>query len=504
MSNELKVSMIETIKLLSESGHSNREIARRLDLHRNTVNGYVREMRSKCANVTAGSCAHAEDSKCAMVTAGKSRCENYRGIIEGKLKVGLTAQRIYQDLVLEHGFKASYESVKRFVRYYDKANGLPFRRMECDPGEEVQVDFGAGAPIIEEGRRRRTHLFRIVLSHSRKAYSEAVFSQTSENFIRALENSFRYFGGVPGRVVIDNLRAAVTNADWFDPELNPKIADFARHYGTAILPAKPGIPRHKGKVERAVGYAQDNALKGRSFTSLQAQNLYLLEWEHGTADTRIHGTTKEQVRTAFEREKPFLKSLPDSLFPCFEESLRKVHRDGYVEIRGAYYSVPCEYVARDVWARWESHVVRIFNHRGEQIAIHSRTRPGIFSEVPGHISERKRTMIEQGPGWMMKRVASVGANAEAWARAMLKNRGAIGLRVLQGLLSMAKKYPAADLDSGCRKALVHEAFRLKNIRSFIGQDSEQQQFEFMDKHPLIRDLSFYGNIIKNQEKETAL
>jgi transposase len=122
--------------------------------------------------------------------------------------------------------------------------------------------------IQPDGKRRRTHVFRIVLSHSRKAYSEAVYRQTTEDFIRCMENAFHHFGGAPQTLVIDNLKAAVTKADWFDPELNPKIQSFCAHYDTVILPTRPRTPRHKGKIERGVDYVQDNALKRRTFTSL--------------------------------------------------------------------------------------------------------------------------------------------------------------------------------------------------------------------------------------------
>jgi len=104
-----------------------------------------------------------------------------------------------------------------------------------------------------------------VLSFSRKAYSEVVLRQTTEVFIRALENAFRYFGGVVKTVVIDNLRAAVKKPDWYEPELNPKVREFARHYGTVILPTRPYTPEHKGKVENSVGYVKDNALKSKVF-----------------------------------------------------------------------------------------------------------------------------------------------------------------------------------------------------------------------------------------------
>ena len=188
-----------------------------------------------------------------------SACQPYRELILAKLDQGLTAQRIWQDLVSEHGFAARYHSVRRFVRKLAPSD-LPLRRIECEPGAEAQVDFGTGAPVVippgqplpvgVTNRRRRTHVLRIVLSHSRKAYSEVVYRQTTEEFIRVLENAFWHFGGVPRTLVIDNLKAAVAQADWFDPELNPKLQSFCRHYGTVILPTKPRMPRHNGKLER--------------------------------------------------------------------------------------------------------------------------------------------------------------------------------------------------------------------------------------------------------------
>jgi len=128
----------------------------------------------------------------------------------------------------------------------------------------------------------------------------------------------------------------VTRADWYDPELNAKVAEFCRHYGTVMLPTRPAMPHHKGKIEAGVKFAQNNALKGRSFASLSAQNLFLLDWESGVADTRIHGTTRQQIGKVFnEVECSKLLPLPAGLFPVFEEALRTVHRDGYVELQRA-------------------------------------------------------------------------------------------------------------------------------------------------------------------------
>jgi hypothetical protein len=166
------------------------------------------------------------------------------------VQAGLSVQRIFQDLRVGHQFPGSYHWVRRFVRRRQATGELAFRRMECATGQELQVDFGPGAWIIENGRRRKTHLFRCVLSHSRKGYSEAVWRQTSESFIRCLENAFRHFGGVTATVVIDNLKAGVIHADWFDPELNPKLEEFARYlwHGHSADQARHAAPQGVGFI----------------------------------------------------------------------------------------------------------------------------------------------------------------------------------------------------------------------------------------------------------------
>jgi len=424
---------------------------------------------------------------------------------------GLSAQRIYQDLVIECQFGGSYDSVRRFVRRLALRLELPFRRMECGPGEEAQVDFGQGAWVIEEGKRRRPHLFRVVLSHSRKGYTEATWRQTTENFIRCLENSFLHLSGVPGRLVIDNLKAAVSRADWFDPEINPKVAEFCRHYGTVILPTKPAMPRHKGKVEAGVKYVQNNALKGRQFESLCAQNRFLTEWEKNVADTRIHGTTKQQVGRLFEQvEKPKLLPLPASLFPTFEEARRSVHPDGHIELARAYYSVPPEYIGQQVWVRWEPRLVRIFNTRMDPIAVHARHQPGRFATDPLHIHAHKRSLVERGAHWLLDRARVIGWHTGTWAEQMYAQRGPEGLRVLQGLLSLAEKHPCAQIERAAGLAVQHGAWRLRDLRQLLERATPppQQQFAFLETHPLIRGLEAYGKLIpvcfeqNNKQKTT--
>jgi transposase len=421
------------------------------------------------------------------------------------LEQGLTAQRIYQDLVGEHHFTGSYYSVRRYVRRLEVRTELPVRRLECAPGEEVQVDFGRGAPIVNAEGRRRPHVFRLVLSHSRKAYSEAVARQTTEAFLRCLENALWHFGGVPRRIVLDNLRAAVTRADWFDPELNPKVQAFALHYGTVFWPTRPYTPRHKGKVERGVGYVQDNALKGRTFASLDEQNQFLTAWEQNVADTRIHGTTRRHVGQVFrEVERPALAPLPAGRFPCFQEAPRTVHRDGHVEVGRAYYSVPPEYLGRRVWVRWDGRLVRVFNSRLEQIAVHVQHEPGRFSTHRQHLADEKISSVERGASWLLGRVRHIGPQATRWAEGLIQARGVEGLRVLQGLLSLTKRYAAAQLERACGIAHSYSAYRLRTLRQLIERDAPAQPtFDFAQEHPMIRPLSEYQQFVHDAFQKGA-
>jgi len=224
MPYRLKMSKIQSIIALRQQGWTFSRIARELGVHRQTVARYVRD-HSESTQAPTGSegsestkaptgSVDSESTQAPRSSAsddvGRSDCEPLREVIEKKLDLGLHARRIHQDLVEEHGFGGSYWSVMRFVRRLGNVRELPFRRLECEAGEEAQVDFGSGAPVVAgDGRRRKAHVFRIVLSHSRKGYSEAVFGQNAENFIRCLEDAFHHFGGSVKTLVIDNLRAAV-------------------------------------------------------------------------------------------------------------------------------------------------------------------------------------------------------------------------------------------------------------------------------------------------------
>jgi transposase len=504
--NRLKVNLQQSIKSLAARGWSKRRISRELRVDRATVSRHL-VAANAATNPALGSEALGPPPPCNGAggeanAAGNpalgakpgppSLCAPFEAEIRAAVAAGLSAKRIHQDLTRDRGFGGGYTCVKVFIRRLVTTTELPFRRMECAPGAELQFDFGRGAWVVEEGRRRRPHLFRAVLSHSRKGYSEVVWRQDTETVLRCLENAFRAFGGVPASLVPDNLKAAVLQADWYDPELNPKLREFCAHYGTALLPTRPAMPRHKGKVEAGVKYAQNNALRGRIFASLGEQNAFLAEWERTVADTRLHGTIRQQVGAYFlQAERAVLGPMPALPFPCFEEAKRTVYRDGHVAFRQAFYSVPPEYVGRQVWVRAEARLVRLYNLRLEAIGVHARAEPGRFATAQAHIHSHKRVIIERGTDYLLERCQRLGAQCGAWAQAIVDQRGPLGLRVLQGLLTLAREHPVAGLERACGRAVHHGLWRLRDVRRLVHDGEKLVQADFLQVHPIIRDLCHY-------------
>ncbi len=172
-----------------------------------------------------------------------------------------------------------------------------------------------------------------------------------------------------------------------------------------------------------------------------------------------------------------------------------MHRDGYIELMRSHYSVPPEYVGRQVWVRWESRLVRVFNQRRKVIAVHARAEPGKFTTDPNHLHSPYRRVIQQSLDYLLDRARLIGMHTGSWAEAMVQQRGPIGTRVLHGLLALALKHPVKALESATQKALHHGAWRLKDLRTLLEQAGPVAQLDFLETHPLIRDLAVYEKLV---------
>ena len=429
-----------------------------------------------------------------------SACEPYREVIEQALDRGRNAMAIWQDLVTQYGFERGYQSVKRFANKIRPSQVLQARPVIVTaPGEEAQVDYGTG-PMVRDpliGKYRRTRLFVMTLGYSRKSVRLLVFRSSSRTWADLHEKAFRRLGGSVRIVVLDNLREGVLTPDIYDASLNPLYRDMLAHYGAVAMPCRVRDPDRKGKVESGVGHVQRTPLKGLRFESLDEAQTYLDQWEERWADTRIHGTTKRQVSAMFAEEKPALLPLPLEPFRSYQYGKRSVHLDGCVEVEAAYYSAPPGWIGRQVHVQWDGLQVRLLDPKtGQLLREHLRQKRGWHRIKEEDRSPRTPLTTLQ----LLGRAGRAGSHIGALCEAIHQRQGQVGVRRIQGVLSLAKRFGAAVVDDACAAALDIGVHDYRFVRRYL-ERRPQLPLTLHQVDPLIRELAQYRDLIQQRTKE---
>jgi len=429
-----------------------------------------------------------------------SACEPYREVIEQGLERGRNSMAIWQDLVSQYGFERGYQSVKRFANKIRPSQVLQAQPVIVTaPGEEAQVDYGTG-PMVRDpqtGKYRRTRLFVLTLGYSRKSVRLLIFRSSSRTWADLHEKAFRRLGGSVRIVVLDNLREGVLTPDIYDPALNPLYRDLLAHYGAVAMPCRVRDPDRKGKVESGVGHAQRTPLKGLGFETLEEAQTYLDHWEERWADTRIHGTTKRQVAAMFAEEKPALLPLPLEPFRTYQYGKRSVHLDGCVEVEAAYYSAPPGWIGRQVHVQWDGLQVRLVDPKtGQLLREHLRQKRGWHRIKEEDRSPRTPLTTLQ----LLGRAGRAGSNIGALCEAIHQRQGQVGVRRIQGVLSLAKRFGAAVVDDACAAALDLGVHDYRFVRRYL-ERRPQLPLMLHQVDPLIRELAQYRDLIQQRTKE---
>ena len=426
-----------------------------------------------------------------------SSSEPYRELIELELTRGRNAMGIFQDLVDGHGFTGGYQSVRRFVRGLRGATSPEARVIiETRPGEECQVDYGTGPMVRDPDSRkyRRTRLFVLTLGCSRKCVRLLVFKSSTRVWAELHEKAFRRLGGSTLVVVLDNLREGVLSPDIYDPGLNPLYRDVLAHYCVTALPCKVRDPDRKGKVESGVNHAQMTPLKGKKFESLEEAQAYLDHWEDNWADKRIHGRTKRQVAAMFAEEKPFLQALPLEPFRYYQYGVRTVHLDGCVEVEAAYYGAPPGWIGREVNVQWDAMYVRLLDPRtGELLREHLSGKRGGHRIRDEDRPRRTPPQLLQ----LLARAHKAGQSIGAVCDAIHARQGELGIRRIQGMLSLTKQYGNATCDQACTAALELGVSEYRFVRRYL-ERSQQAPLSLKQIDPLIRELTQYRDVIQQR------
>jgi transposase len=387
------------------------------------------------------------------------------------LEQKLSAVRIHQELVA-CGVKVAYPTVKRYVGNIKKRENI-FIRIHTKAGEEAQVDFGyVGYTVDNTGRKRKTWVFNMKLSYSRLDYYKKVYDQRVETFITCHIEGFKYFQGVPEYVRIDNLKAAILEANFYQPVYQRLYKHFADHYGCRVIPCRTYHPNDKGKVESGIKYVKGNFFAGRSFKNSDDLDRQLYNWQENICNERVHGTTRNIPREIFEaEEKAFLKKLPLEDFTLFEGGTRTVYHDCHIFVKRNYYSVPFEYVKKDVEIELSSTMLKIYYHNKE-IALHPRlSGEGQFSTQKSHYPKYKVYSETEYQEMYQVKMAKIGMYAEQLFFAIIAEHPRDWTRSVCGILSLLKKYPKEVLDSACHRALAFHAITYQTVKNICANGS---------------------------------
>jgi transposase len=437
------------------------------------------------------------------VTSSTSKCEPHRAFIDAQLRLGRNATAVYQDLVDLHGFDGAYNSVKRFAATLRHKAPEQFDRLSFLPGEEMQVDYGEGAPTRVPGgeRYRKPRLFVATLRYSRRSFRRVVWTSGQQVWAELHEQAWRYFGGSTRYVVLDNLKEGVLKPDLYEPELNPVYAATLAHYEVVADPARVRDPNRKGTVENAIGHTQATALKGRRFESIEEQNTFLEHWETKWAASRIHGSERRQVQAMFEEERSHLQPLPLTGMQFFTEEQRTVYDDSCVRIDHSSYAARPAPIGSIVLVRLYAHKIEIRDRRSHALLrVHARAeRPGTvvlpMAERIFNPSRETRFILNQA--------RAIGAQTQRLCEMLFAIEGRVGQRKLWGIVNLAKRYPNHFIDAACAQAMeqgVHSYRHVKAVTERLVADAlaalepTPEQPTLTQQHALIRSALEYGDL----------
>jgi transposase len=499
----------EIIRLKQQCHLSERAISRALNLSRPVIAQYFRDIAHSGLSYNEIELMD-DDSLTELLTGKDKKPERYIQLTKQfehfatELKrTGVTLQLLWQEYRAKNPDGYSYTQFCYHFQVWRSTSELTMH-LDHKAGDKMFADFtGKKLTFIDRqtGEVKETEVFVAILPASQLTYVEAVESQQKQDWLMVNQNAFHYFGGVPKAVVPDNLKSAVHKPNFYEPEINPEYADFARHYQTVILPARPNHARDKAMVEGAVRivYAWVFAeLRDHLFYSLKDLNLAIAE-QLERYNAKPMQKLKISRRELFEQtEKDELKQLPQEKYTRKQFKQLKVQFNYHVQLREDmhYYSVPYRYRGKQVLVIFTESVVEIF-YNNQRIAFHKRDRtPNGYNTVKEHMPSHHKAYSEWNPQRLINWAADVGEHVKAVIEYILAHRKhpEQGYRVCLGILNLAKKYDKERLNKACQKTVYYQNYSLKGIENILKnrlEDYQQESFQLLPDHTNIRGNRYY-------------
>lgn len=392
----------------------------------------------------------------------------------------MTLLLLHEEYLVQYPGGYGYTQFTEFYRRWLGQRGLTMRQ-EHKAGEKLFVDYSGKRPHIidrETGEAIDVELFTAVLGASNYTYTEATRTQQLPDWIASHARVFAFLGGVPRALVPDQLKSAVTIACRYEPQVNRTYAEMAVHYNVAIVPARPGKPKDKAKVEGAVLLVQRwvlARLRNQRFFSLEELNERIAELvdDFNARVMRKYGYSRRQLFDQVERSA--LRALPADRFEYCEFIKAKVGIDYHIELDDHYYSVPYRLVGMVILVRHTLTTIEVL-HNGHRVASHLRSyRRGRHTTDPAHMPESHRRHAEWTPSRILAWAEKTGPATAALAEAILSERPhpEQGYRSCLGILRLGKKYGPERLETACARALGAGARSYQNVKSILKRGLDQ-------------------------------
>ena len=372
------------------------------------------------------------------------------------------------------------------------------------PGELMEVDWAGQTAFVidaDTGEAFDAYLFVAALPYSGYAYAEAFLRRDQEAWIAAHVNGFEYFGGVARILVPDNLKTGVTKNTKSELVLNRTYQELAEHYGTAVIPARVRTPKDKATVEGTVGIVSTfilAAIRNQKFFTLSELNEVVRERLHALNHKPFQ--KKDGSRALlFANERASLLPLPKNAFEMASWKTAKVSFNYHIEVDGRFYSVPYEYIKRQVDVRVTRNVVEVF-FAGSRICSHVRLydRQNKYSTQDAHMPPNHQQYAQWSGDRFRKWAAKIGPQTARVTNSILTGHKVEqqGYRACMALLKLSESYSAERLEAACDKALFytpHPSYKAIQTILKSGQDRPQESIEPAQpsKHGFTRGADYY-------------
>lgn len=503
----------EALRLHQECNLSFRKIARVLSISRPVLADYLNKCQSM--NITYETAQRMSDEELTSCFTRKKLEDPRLLYLNNKFshyakelsRVGVTRQLLWEEYNADNPNGYSYS---QFCHHYQQwANNQElYMRIEHKAGDKFYVDFtGKKMEIIVPGTGeiRSVEIFVATLGASKLIYAEAVWSQKKHDFIKAQVNALKYIGGVPRAIVPDCLKSAVTKGHRYEPDINPEYQDFASHYGTTILSARPYKPRDKALVEGAVAIVYQRIyapLRDRVFHTLEALNRAIKEQLEALNNRPMQEYKTSRWEMFRELDKEALAPLPveDYMIRHFAKLKIAFNYHVYLSEDKHYYSVPYQYRGKRAEVRYTPTIVEIYLNN-KRIAIHKRSyRRFAYTTVKDHMPAGHKFMDD----WSADKFISWGQKSGVHVAEVIeciigrKEHPEQGYKVCLGILNLSKEYGRERLNSACKRALYLDALSLKVIKNILTNGLENMEAETksgrqleMFHHENIRGSEYY-------------